>query len=264
MLFDGEESPDDNADFYTTGLRGSRPYARRHAKQTRAMILLDFIAEKGAMRIPRESSSNLELWSRLRAAARKVGAQTTFPDEVSGGVIDDHTPFLKRGVPAIDLIDFTFKCWHKNCDDMSAVSARSLDLAGETVTQMLLDFRAVTPEKLLLAAPRGYCAGVDRAVQTVERALELHGPPVYVRKEIVHNKHVVGFAARARRDLRRRARRLDPRGRDHGLLGPWRLAGGARRRRAARPADDRRDVPAGHQGPSRGASSSPARATRSC
>ena len=48
-----------------------------------------------------------------------------------------------------------------------------------------------TVERLLLAAPRGYCAGVDRAVQTVERALELHGAPVYVRKEIVHNKHVV-------------------------------------------------------------------------
>jgi 4-hydroxy-3-methylbut-2-en-1-yl diphosphate reductase len=47
------------------------------------------------------------------------------------------------------------------------------------------------PEKLLLAAPRGYCAGVDRAVQTVERALDIYGPPVYVRKEIVHNKHVV-------------------------------------------------------------------------
>src|ERR687889_1302559 len=47
------------------------------------------------------------------------------------------------------------------------------------------------PVKLLLAAPRGYCAGVDRAVQTVERALELYGAPVYVRKEIVHNKHVV-------------------------------------------------------------------------
>ncbi len=47
------------------------------------------------------------------------------------------------------------------------------------------------PEKILLAAPRGYCAGVDRAVQTVERALELYGAPVYGRKEIVHNKHVV-------------------------------------------------------------------------
>jgi 4-hydroxy-3-methylbut-2-enyl diphosphate reductase len=48
-----------------------------------------------------------------------------------------------------------------------------------------------TVEKLLLAAPRGYCAGVDRAVQTVEHALAIHGAPVYVRKEIVHNKHVV-------------------------------------------------------------------------
>ncbi len=48
-----------------------------------------------------------------------------------------------------------------------------------------------TPRRVLLAAPRGYCAGVDRAVQTVEHALDLHGAPVYVRKEIVHNKHVV-------------------------------------------------------------------------
>jgi 4-hydroxy-3-methylbut-2-enyl diphosphate reductase len=46
-------------------------------------------------------------------------------------------------------------------------------------------------ENVILAAPRGYCAGVDRAVQTVEQALDEHGAPIYVRKEIVHNKHVV-------------------------------------------------------------------------
>ncbi len=46
-------------------------------------------------------------------------------------------------------------------------------------------------ERVLLAAPRGYCAGVERAVETVERALELYGAPVYVRKQIVHNIHVV-------------------------------------------------------------------------
>jgi 4-hydroxy-3-methylbut-2-enyl diphosphate reductase len=46
-------------------------------------------------------------------------------------------------------------------------------------------------KRILLAAPRGYCAGVDRAVITVEKALELYGAPVYVRKQIVHNKHVV-------------------------------------------------------------------------
>ena len=49
----------------------------------------------------------------------------------------------------------------------------------------------MTVKRVLLASPRGYCAGVDRAVVTVEKALETYGPPVYVRKEIVHNKHVV-------------------------------------------------------------------------
>ena len=47
------------------------------------------------------------------------------------------------------------------------------------------------PKRVLLAAPRGYCAGVDRAVIAVEKALEHYGPPVYVRKQIVHNVHVV-------------------------------------------------------------------------
>ena len=49
----------------------------------------------------------------------------------------------------------------------------------------------VTTRRVLLAKPRGYCAGVDRAVQTVEKALERYGAPVYVRKQIVHNTHVV-------------------------------------------------------------------------
>ena len=53
------------------------------------------------------------------------------------------------------------------------------------------DLSAEQPKRVLLAAPRGYCAGVDRAVIAVEKALDLHGAPVYVRKEIVHNKYVV-------------------------------------------------------------------------
>jgi 4-hydroxy-3-methylbut-2-en-1-yl diphosphate reductase len=50
---------------------------------------------------------------------------------------------------------------------------------------------AMAVRKVMLASPRGYCAGVERAVETVEKALELYGPPVYVRKQIVHNLHVV-------------------------------------------------------------------------
>ena len=55
----------------------------------------------------------------------------------------------------------------------------------------------VAGKRVLLAEPRGYCAGVDRAVETVERALEKHGAPVYVRHEIVHNRHVVDTLAKA-------------------------------------------------------------------
>ena len=48
-------------------------------------------------------------------------------------MLDDHLPFLRRACPAIDLIDFDFPCWHRACDDMSAVSERSVDAVGETV-----------------------------------------------------------------------------------------------------------------------------------
>ena len=62
------------------------------------------------------------------------------------------------------------------------------------------------PLTVLLANPRGFCAGVIRAIEVVERALELYGPPVYVRHEIVHNRHVVD-RLRTRSGVRRRARR---------------------------------------------------------
>jgi len=141
VLFDGEEATDDTRPFEATALRGSKAYAERHAKEIRALVLLDFIAEKGAMRIPREAGSDPGVWRRLRAAAQKVGTPGTFPPGVVGEVTDDHTPFMRRGIPAIDLIDFTFPCWHKTCDDLSAVSERSLDRSGETVFEMLRRWR---------------------------------------------------------------------------------------------------------------------------
>jgi len=136
VLFDGEESPDDDRAFYSSGLRGSRAYAKRHPGEIAALVLLDFVADK-RLRIPREAGSSIELWARLRAAARRVGAGAAFPDDPVGEVTDDHTPFTRAGVPAIDLIDFDFDCWHKRCDDMSAVSERSLDTSGEAVLELL-------------------------------------------------------------------------------------------------------------------------------
>ncbi|WP_440130471.1 4-hydroxy-3-methylbut-2-enyl diphosphate reductase [Agrococcus jejuensis] len=65
------------------------------------------------------------------------------------------------------------------------------------VRHRLVDPGDVGPRRVLLASPRGYCAGVDRAVITVEQALAQHGAPVYVRKQIVHNRHVVAELERA-------------------------------------------------------------------
>ena len=137
ILFDGEESPGpgDNGDFLETGLRGSKAAARRYAR-AEAMVLLDFVGDKD-LQIPREALSNRRLWKRLRAAARRVGAARVFPPRSSGAVYDDHVPFLRRRVPSIDLIDFDFPCFHRRCDDMSAVSERSVDAVGETVYELL-------------------------------------------------------------------------------------------------------------------------------
>jgi Zn-dependent M28 family amino/carboxypeptidase len=137
VLFDGEETPrgTDDADFAKEGLRGSKVAARRFAG-ARAMVLLDFVGER-RLRIPREGFSNLRLWTRLRVAARRVGAGRTFPNESQGAIQDDHLPFLQRGVPSVDLIDFDFSCFHRTCDDLSAVSERSLDATGETVLELI-------------------------------------------------------------------------------------------------------------------------------
>ncbi|MBA2506195.1 MAG: Zn-dependent exopeptidase M28, partial [Thermoleophilaceae bacterium] len=136
-FFDGEESPrgTPDADFESEGLRGAR-VAAPTLKGAEAMVLLDFVGDKD-LAIPREQGSDAGLWAKLRAAAKRAGKQKHFPDATGGGVIDDHVPFQEQGIPSIDLIDFGFSCFHRRCDDMSAVSAASLDATGETVRELL-------------------------------------------------------------------------------------------------------------------------------
>src|SRR3954451_17066314 len=135
VAFDGEEATDDS-DFLGTGVRGSKAFAKKYAKRIKEMILLDFVADKN-LAIPYEQSSDASMWADLREAAERVGSDSAFPDTQQGTVEDDHTPFLQRGLPAIDLIDFNFPCWHKPCDDLTAVSKTSLDKSGEAVLEFL-------------------------------------------------------------------------------------------------------------------------------
>ena len=112
-------------------------------------------------------------------------------------------------------------------------------------------------KRVLLAEPRGYCAGVDRAVETVERALEKHGAPVYVRHEIVHNLHVVDTLAGAGAIF------VDETDEVPGAPS-WSSRPTASRRRCtsarrAQPSGHRRHLPVGHQGAQRGQAVRPRR-----
>jgi glutaminyl-peptide cyclotransferase len=137
ILFDGEESPRGTPDneFERYGLRGSKVAAQTY-RNAESMILLDFVGDKD-LTIPRERYSDRALWAKLRRAAARTGNGRVFPPVASGGVLDDHIPFIRAGVPSIDLIDFDFPCWHRTCDDLSAVSPKSLDASGETVLELL-------------------------------------------------------------------------------------------------------------------------------
>lgn len=138
VLFDGEEPaaglPEESSDFYNEGLRGSRAYVEAHPRRTSAMVLLDYVGNKG-LQLPREETSSPDLWARLRSAARRVGAISNFPDATGVAITDDHTPFLSAGVPAIDLIDWSYP-GHDLSDGLDKLSRRSLDAVGETVLEL--------------------------------------------------------------------------------------------------------------------------------
>jgi glutaminyl-peptide cyclotransferase len=140
-LFDGEEEPAGCQPFLACGLRGSTAYAKRHGSSVHSMVLLDYVAEKRGLSFPREAGSDRELWQRLRAAARRVGVGALFPDATTGQILDDHTPFTQRGIPAIDIIDFDYPPRDTLADNLDKVSERSLDAVGEAVLELLRDLR---------------------------------------------------------------------------------------------------------------------------
>ena len=143
VLFDGEEPdaglPEEGEDFYSEGLRGSRAYVAAHPGQTGQMILLDYVGNEG-LRLPREATSTESLWEQLQQAADTVGAAEYFPDETGPAITDDHTPFLRSGVPAIDLIDWSYP-GHDLRDGLDKISVQSLDAVGESVVQLVNGLR---------------------------------------------------------------------------------------------------------------------------
>jgi len=143
VLFDGEEEGPGcpNARFDKCALRGSRAYVAAHRGEVGQMVLLDYIANRG-IRLPREGSSTPALWARVRAAANEVGVGAVFPPTDQVTIYDDHTPFLRAGIPAVDLIDFSYRYADGLQDTIDKLSVASLDAVGETVYALVSELRA--------------------------------------------------------------------------------------------------------------------------
>jgi glutaminyl-peptide cyclotransferase len=141
VLFDGEEAPHPTQDFYGDALRGSKAYVQLHAEEIRAMVLLDYIGNTG-VRLRREASSNQGLWDQVRAAAARVGVGAVFPAGQQVSIFDDHTPFLRAGLPAVDLIDWGYRYKNGVQDTYDKLSVDSVDAVGETIVDFVAHYEA--------------------------------------------------------------------------------------------------------------------------
>ena len=145
-LFDAEEARGERP-FAADGTRGSRQYVSLAERdglqgsppldQIRAMVLFDLVGDCD-LQVPREANSDAGLYGRLAEAALEVdGSRAPFEGEAPA-VLDDHVPFLEAGVPAVDVIDFTYgpgpspgAYWHTLEDTLDKVCPESLDAVGE-------------------------------------------------------------------------------------------------------------------------------------
>jgi Zn-dependent M28 family amino/carboxypeptidase len=111
---------------------GSREFVRNNPVQPRAAIIVDMIGDAD-LNIYKERNSDPDLTDEIWAIAKELGYESKFIPEYKHSMIDDHTPFIEVGIPAVDIIDFDYPYWHTVQDTPDKVSAESLQAVGETL-----------------------------------------------------------------------------------------------------------------------------------
>lgn len=111
---------------------GSRLYAEKMDMDPLGVVIVDMVGDKD-LNLYRERNSTRDLQDQIWDAAHGLGYDSTFIDEEKHSILDDHTPFLEKGIPAVDIIDFDYPPWHTTRDTLDKVSPRSLDIVGETL-----------------------------------------------------------------------------------------------------------------------------------
>lgn len=134
VFFDAE---DDGGFAGWDWLLGSRAFVASLSTHPRAAIILDMVGDRD-LNIYMECNSNPALDQSIWAQATALGYAKQFIPRIKYCMLDDHTPFLQAGIPAIDIIDFDYPYWHTAADTADKVSAQSLQVVGRTVLAWLL------------------------------------------------------------------------------------------------------------------------------
>ncbi len=111
---------------------GSREFVKKNTVQPKAVIVVDMIGDAD-LNIYKEQNSNVELTDEIWATAKGLGYENHFISDYKYSMIDDHSPFLEAGIPAVDIIDFDYPYWHTLQDTSDKVSAESLKVVGKTL-----------------------------------------------------------------------------------------------------------------------------------
>jgi len=111
---------------------GSREFVKNNSVQPRAVVVVDMIGDSD-LNIYKEKNSNEAITDKIWKTANDLGYGDKFIDTYKYSMIDDHTPFLEAGIPAVDLIDFDYPYWHTSQDTPDKVSAESLKAVGATL-----------------------------------------------------------------------------------------------------------------------------------
>jgi hypothetical protein len=119
---------------------GSREFVRNNPVQPRAAIIVDMVGDAD-LNIYKERNSNPDLTDEIWDVAKTLGYESKFIPEYKFSMIDDHTPFIEAGIPAVDIIDFDYPYWHTIQDTPDKVSAASLETVGETVRTWVIQQR---------------------------------------------------------------------------------------------------------------------------
>lgn len=116
---------------------GSRAYVRDIQPLPVKVVILDMIGDAD-LQIYYERNSDPEIRAEIWGAAHDLGYEDIFIKQERHSMLDDHTPFLNVGIPAVDIIDFDYPYWHTTADTAEKVSGSSLQMVGETITAWLL------------------------------------------------------------------------------------------------------------------------------